>query len=79
MKIINDPSIIDCTNVTIRNGEHPNRVVLRKVDDSVSPYVVHHENMKVNGDNVEHLNFYWGHYFSDLDAATEEFNKYIKG
>lgn len=74
MKIINDPSIIDYTPVIIRDGEHPNRVVLRKLEDG--GYVVHHENMRISGDNVEHMNFYWGHYFGDLDAATEEFNRH---
>lgn len=75
MRIINHPSIIDFTPVTIRDGEHPNRVVLRKLNES--EYVVHHENMYIHGDNVEHMSFYWGHYFSDLDSATEEFKRHL--
>lgn len=79
MKIINHPSIIDCTHVTLRNGEHPNRIVLRKVDDNYMPYAIHHENMKINGDNVEHMDFYLGRYFFDLETATNEFNRSSQG
>jgi len=74
MKIINDASIIDFTPVMIRNGEHPNRVVLRKLEDG---YVVHHENMRISGDLVEHMDFYWGHYFQDIESATNEFKRHL--
>ena len=77
MKVINHPSIIDYTPVTIRNGEHPNRIVLRKLEDNVSKYSVHRENMKINGDTVDHMSFYWGSYFNDLESATEEFKKHL--
>jgi hypothetical protein len=73
MKIINEPSIIDYTPVMIRDGEHPNRLVLRKISEN--EYAIHRENMKIDGNNVEHMSFYWGDYFQDIDSAMEEFNR----
>jgi len=72
MRIINDPSIIDCTPITIRDGEHPNRLVLRDLGDN--HFVIHRESMKINGDTIEHMSFYHGEYFGDLDRATDMFN-----
>lgn len=76
MKIINEPSILNATSVKISNGCHPNRMVLRHVsDDEVMPYVVHRENLKVNGDFLIHRDFYSGQYFDNLKEAEEYFKQ----
>jgi hypothetical protein len=75
MKIINHSTVIDCTPVVIRDGEHPNRVVLRRVSDK--EYVVHQESMQINGNLVEHLEFYQGQYFKDYSSAVQEFNRHL--
>lgn len=75
MKIINHPSVIDYTPVIIRDGEQPNRFVLRKLSDK--EYVIHRENMQINGNLVEHLEFYQGQYFQDYSSAAREFNRHL--
>lgn len=74
MKIINDPSIIDSKSLQIVTGCHPHRKVLRHIpDNKVTPYVIHIENMKVEGDCFVHMDFHAGHYFQDLESAKSAF------
>ena len=75
MKIINDPSIIEAKPIQIVAGCHPHRKVLRHIpSDKITPYVIHIENMKVEGDCFVHMDFHAGHYFKTLDSARITFN-----
>jgi hypothetical protein len=75
MKIINHPSIVECAKVIVEDGCHPNRWVLRRNEDSHTPYVIHRENLQVtnNGNNLEHLEFYQGSYFATWESARAQF------
>ena len=73
MKIKNDPTIINWTPISIRDGELPYRIVVRNVG-GVKPYSCHYENMKLeSSNNWVHESFYYGQYFQTEYEATEEF------
>ena len=75
MKIINHSSILDSTPVQISNGCYPSRVVLRHLQDNEdTPYVIHHENLEIQGNQLIHRNFYRGSYFFTLAEAKTEFH-----
>jgi hypothetical protein len=77
MKIVNDPSIIDAKPIQIVTGCHPHRKVLRHLpSDSITPYVIHIENMKVEGDCFVHMDFHSGHYFQTLENAKYTFDHF---
>ncbi len=76
MVIINHPSIIDAKPVQIQKGCHPNRIVLRHlIEESDTPYVVHRENLEIDGNFAIHRNFYHGEYFDNILEAKEYFKK----
>ena len=75
MNIQNHPSILNAGEIRIQSGCVPHRVVLRHEPESYQKYVTHMENLKLNGDTFEHESFYWGHYFSTLEAAEKDFQE----
>jgi len=77
MKIVNDSSILDVKPIQIVAGCHPHRKVLRHLsNDKITPYVIHIENMKVEGDSFVHMDFHSGHYFANLEDARFTFDKF---
>jgi hypothetical protein len=75
-KVKNDPSILEAKNLIIAEGLMPYRYVLRHVPESpYHPYVTHRENMKLEGDTWEHMEFYWGHYFTTIEEARADFEE----
>lgn len=79
IKINNHPSILRASTIEISEGLQPHRMVLRKNGDE---YITHRENLEPiqNGDVLEfqHRDFYWGHYFSSLEAAIKDFEDRVK-
>ena len=76
MKIINDSSILDVKPLQVIPGCYPHRKVLRHIpEDKITPYVIHMENLEVEGNSFVHLDFHAGHYFRDLESARLAFSE----
>ena len=59
MNIVNEPSIIDAKMVQIVSGCFPHRKVLRHIpENKYTPYVIHMENLQIDGDSMVHMDFY---------------------
>jgi hypothetical protein len=78
MKIINHRSIVQASAVKITDGCLPTRLVLRDEGGHL-PYVVHKEEMIVEGDNIIHQAFYDGHYYSSFEEAKHDFDERTSG
>jgi hypothetical protein len=74
IKIYKSDKILRATPIQIEEGMKPYRRVLRNVGGYM-PFVVHYEAMKLVGDTWESDSFYWGHYFTNIKAAQEAFEK----
>lgn len=74
-KFKDDASIVQAKALHIEEGCMPYRYVLRYQPYQFQKYSVHRENMKLVGNTWEHMEFYWGHYFSSLDLAQRELNR----
>lgn len=75
MKIINHPSIINAKTVQVISGCFPHRRVLRHIpENKITPYVIHTENLQIEGDAMVHMDFYQGQYFKDLGSASRIFD-----
>lgn len=71
-KFENHPSILRTTALHIEEGLMPYRYVLRE-ETGVQPWVVHRENMTLDGNIWKHIDFYWGAYFSSQQDAEQYF------
>lgn len=84
-KFNNHPSILQATPLHIEGGMMPYRYVLREFKQLSTqvypgePWVVHRENMTLSGETWEHVEFYWGHYFTTKDAAEKYFEERRRG
>jgi hypothetical protein len=75
MKIENDDSIINWTPISIRDGELPYRIVVRKVE-GCKPFACYYENMRLEASNkFVHESFYYGIYCDTEEQATNEFEE----
>ena len=76
MEILNDSSIVRSTFIKVEDGCRPYRIVLRHVEGSFTPYVVHHESLRFEQSNIwVHEAFFWGHYFQNQPDAIDKFNE----
>jgi len=73
MKVENDSSIINWTPITIKDGDLPYRIVVRKVE-GCKPFACYYENMRLEAsNNWVHQSYYYGSYFDTEEQATNEF------
>lgn len=86
VRLVSDPTIVDCGNVTLRPGLRPSRVVLRHIKEE-KKHVTHLEFFDVRvekrGDFDElvlrHDGFGDGHYFDyESDEEMERMSKLSK-
>lgn len=72
MKIYNSDTVLMATSVKFDSGPLAYRKVLRNCGGYM-PYVIHTEALKLVGDTLVHSSFYWGHYFTNLKVAQDNF------
>jgi hypothetical protein len=69
-KIENDPSIKMSTKLVWSEGLQPHRIVMREVNGE---YIVHWENLMLEGNTWKHRDFYQGYYTRDINKAVAVF------